>query len=232
MFFEDKLIKGKIVHRYKSLIMDVELSTGECVPVFCPEGDLATEIHKVGNVVYVSKAKDKRRKISYNLELIDTSSGIVLANSGHNLEMFMEAFHAGLLPDFNDYSRIRMIEPSENIHHIDFELSDENGNKCYVFITDMYHKIGVSAVFPAQVSFFEMQMFEEMHKLRQKGHKTKVFMIAPRQDCLDVKFSWSIDPSSAARIFDEAKNGLEFVCYGCKIDKSGISIGKKLEIKF
>lgn len=232
MLFENELIKGKIVYRYKNLVADVELQSGEVVPVFCPEGDLSDELHEVGQVVYVSKAKDKRRKIAYDMEIASTGSGNVLINSGHNLEMFMEAFHKGELPDFNGYSRIRMIDLSEKINHIDFELSNKNGEKCYVFITNMYHKEGAAAVFPAQVSFFERQMFEEMHKLREKGHKTKVFMIAPRQDCLNVKFSWCIDPASAAKIFDEAKNGLEFVCYGCKISKDGVSIANKLEIKY
>ena len=125
-----------------------------------------------------------------------------------------------------------MIDLSEKINHIDFELSNDKGEKCYVFIANMYHKDKGSAIFPAQVSFFELQMFEEMHRLRRQGHKTKVFMIAPRQDCLDVRFSWSIDPVSAAKIFDEAKNGLEFICYGCKIDKKGISIGRKLNISY
>ena len=41
-----------------------------------------------------------------------------------------------------------------------------------------------------------------------------------------------IDPTSAAKIFDEAKNGLEFVCYGCKISKDGVSIANKLEILY
>ena len=75
-----------------------------------------------------------------------------------------------------------------------------------------------------------MEMFEEMKKVRAQGYRTVVVLIVPRMDCLETLFSWTIDPISAARIYEEAKNGLEFVCYGCKLAKKSISISNKMNI--
>ena len=57
-------------------------------------------------------------------------------------------------------------------------------------------------------------------------------MIVPRNDCIEAKFSWNLDPRAAAKIYDEAKNGLEFVCYGCKLDKNSVSIAEKMKILY
>ncbi len=68
--------------------------------------------------------------------------------------------------------------------------------------------------------------------LRKKGHETYVFLIAPRIDTNSVKFVWNLDPIGAAKTYDEAKNGLKFVCYGCNLDINGIEISKRIRIEF
>ena len=65
-----------------------------------------------------------------------------------------------------------------------------------------------------------------------KGAETAVLLLATRMDCLAAKFSWEVNPIAAAKIYDEAKNGLKFFCYGCNIDNKSISITKKMKILY
>ena len=117
----------------------------------------------------------------------------------------------------------------DNLPHLDFEFSN-NEEKCFISLRPIYNKQDGMAVFPSKVNFLDMEMFEEMKKVRAMGARTVVVLIVPRIDCVETLFSWTIDPISAARIYDEAKNGLEFVSYGCNLDKKGIIIANKLNI--
>lgn len=227
-----ELIKGQVMNCYNSLILDVRLADNSLVPVFCGSSE-AAKLCSAGVDAIIKRHRDSLRKIRYELEFISRSEGLILVNPTYNGFLFQEAFDNGVLSaDFDAYNVCRRIEPDEHLPHIDFELSSPSGNKCYVFIENVFNKQNGCSVFPAGINFFEMAMFEELAKLRRQGHKTVIFMLVPRQDCVEAKFSWNLDPVAAARIYDEAKNGLEFVCYGCNIDKKSVTLANKMKILY
>ena len=152
-----------------------------------------------------------------------------MVNQRGNPKMFVEAFKNRVMEDFIQYSKIRHMVLADNLPHLDFELSNQD-EKCYVSLRPIYNKQDGRAVFPSKVNFLDMEMFEEMRRMRALGHRTVVVLIVPRIDCLETKFSWTIDPTSAAKIFEEAKSGLEFVSYGCNLDKKSITITNKMDI--
>ena len=93
-------------------------------------------------------------------------------------------------------------------------------------------KIGDDVVFPSTINFFELEMFEELKRLRAKGADTYVFLIVPRNDCVQAKFVWNQDPIAAAKIYDEVQSGLKFCCYSCNVNQKSVSIAKKLKIVY
>ena len=232
MEISPELIKGQVMNCYNSLILDVRLADNSLVPVFCGSSE-AAKLCSAGVDAIIKRHRDSLRKIRYELEFISRSEGLILVNPTYNGFLFQEAFDNGVLSaDFDAYNVCRRIEPDEHLPHIDFELSSPSGNKCYVFIENVFNKQNGCSVFPVGINFFEMAMFEELAKLRRQGHKTVIFMLVPRQDCVEAKFSWNLDPVAAARIYDEAKNGLEFVCYGCNIDKKSVTLANKMKILY
>lgn len=226
-----KLIKGKIVKLYHSLIVDVKLADGKIVPTFAA-ASMAEELYASGTEVYVSKRKSASAKIQYDLEMVKRPDGLVLVNPCYNEKLLEDAFNEGLIPDLAIYDSYRKIEKEEKLLHVNYEFSNSKGDKCYVAIENVYNKSAGYSVFPARINFFELEMFEEFTKLNGPNTRSMVFMIVPRMDCLEAKFSWNLDPVGAAKIYDAAKNGLEFVCYGCNIDKERISIADKMNILF
>lgn len=226
-----ELIKARVVNCYNSLIIDVKLSDDSIVPVFCASSEaVALCCKNLG--VSIKRTENKSRKIKYELVYINRNEGVIFVEPSINRKLFIEAFEQKRLPDFAAYTDCRAIERDDHMFHIDFELSNNNGEKCFVFIENVYNKIGGFSVFPAGINFFELEMFEEMARLRALGHSTAVFMLVPRQDCTEAKFSWNLDPVAAAKIYDEAKNGLKFVCYGCILDKKSVSIAAKMKILY
>lgn len=230
MEFANKLIKGTIVGLYKDYILDVRLGDDSVVPVFCTGDEYNTAIFAPGNEVFISRSNDSRRRLRYDLQIVCLGAGLVFVNPAYNRRLFIEALENNTIEDFKNYTGFREIEEADNLPHLDLELSNERGEKCYVFITNVCNKAGTSAVFPCQINFFELKMFDTMQALRAQGAQTVVVMIVPRMDCIEAKFTWNMDPIAAAKIFDEAKNGLDFVCYSCNIDKKSVTISKKMDI--
>lgn len=218
MDFNTDLIKAEVVGRYKRLIVDVKLRDDTVVPAFCSDDNLFPNLYVKGAEVWIAKIKSKFRKLRYEIYMVNKGDGLVMVNQRGNPKMFVEAFKNRVMEDFIQYSKIRHMVLADNLPHLDFELSNQD-EKCYVSLRPIYNKQDGRAVFPSKVNFLDMEMFEEMRRMRALGHRTVVVLIVPRIDCLETKFSWTIDPTSAAKIFEEAKSGLEFVSYGCNLDK-------------
>ncbi len=229
MDFNTDLIKAEVVGRYKRLIVDVKLRDDTVVPAFCSDDNLFPNLYVKGAEVWIAKIKSKFRKLRYEIYMVNKGDGLVMVNQRGNPKMFVEAFKNRVMEDFIQYSKIRHMVLADNLPHLDFELSNQD-EKCYVSLRPIYNKQDGRAVFPSKVNFLDMEMFEEMRRMRALGHRTVVVLIVPRIDCLETKFSWTIDPTSAAKIFEEAKSGLEFVSYGCNLDKKSITITNKMDI--
>lgn len=229
MDFNTDLIKAEVVGRYKRLIVDVKLRDDTVVPAFCSDDNLFPNLYVKGAEVWIAKIKSKFRKLRYEIYMVNKGDGLVMVNQRGNPKMFVEAFKNRVMEDFIQYSKIRHMVLADNLPHLDFELSNQD-EKCYVSLRPIYNKQDGRAVFPSKVNFLDMEMFEEMRRMRALGHRTVVVLIVPRIDCLETKFSWTIDPTSAAKIFEEAKSGLEFVSYSCNLDKKSITITNKMDI--
>ena len=229
MDFNTDLIKAEVVGRYKRLIVDVKLRDDTVVPAFCSDDNLFPNLYVKGAEVWIAKIKSKFRKLRYEIYMVNKGDGLVMVNQRGNPKMFVEAFKHRVMEDFIQYSKIRHMVLADHLPHLDFELSNQD-EKCYVSLRPIYNKQDGRAVFPSKVNFLDMEMFEEMRRMRALGLRTVVELIVPRIDCLETKFSWTIDPTSAAKIFEEAKSGLEFVSYGCNLDKKSITITNKMDI--
>ena len=231
MEYNYKLLKAEVEQVYNKLIVDAKTGDGKSVTAFCPAMEIA-EVCKKGMKIWLKKTSLQDRLIKYNVAFVETSDGVVFANPKYNRQLFQEAFAKGILSDFDGYDKCNPLGAQDNAKGLDFELVAENGEKCFVFVTSIYDKIEGCAAFPHAINFFEMQMFSEMQRLKLSGHKVCVFMIAPRSDCVNAKFVWSLDAVAAAAIFEAAKNGVNFLCYGCKIEKNNIEINRKMDILY
>ena len=69
MKFQNLLIKGRLIKRYKRFFTDVKLGK-EIVTAHCPNTGSMKGLLDEGNEVYVSKNEDPKRKLKYTLEVI------------------------------------------------------------------------------------------------------------------------------------------------------------------
>ncbi len=223
------LIEGEVVKRYNSLLLDVKLFDGKIVSAFCPAEEVCS-MSQAGTKVLLRAKGKKYSIVRYEVEFLVMPEGLLLANSLYNRTLFREAVKKGIISEFSDLKECREILKGDELEHVDYELVLSNGEHVYVFIENLFNKVEGYSMFPQGINFFEMKVFDELSQLRSKGHRTAVFMLIPREDCHQAKFSWKLDPVAAAKIYDEAKKGLEFICYGCKVTKNDVTISKQMNI--
>ena len=70
MDFENKLISGLFVKRYKRFFVDIKIS-GQIITAHCPNTGSMYGLLKKGNKVWVSKSSNPNRKLKYTLEIIE-----------------------------------------------------------------------------------------------------------------------------------------------------------------
>ena len=230
MKYEGELAAGKVLDVYNKMVADVELREGSTVAAFCGAVEIA-EICQPGMQVLLLKSSDDRRIIRYNILFVKTLEGWVFADPKYNRALFKEAFVHKVMEDFREYKNCRPLK-SEDLSGVDFELSKENGEKAFVFVTSIYNKKDGMAIFPQKMNFFEIKMLDAMRKLISEGKKAYIVMIAPREDCIQAKFVWDVDTAAAAAMYDAKQAGVKFLCYGCKIEENSISLATNMEIVY
>ncbi len=231
MQISGNLIMGEVICRYKSLLLDVRLDNGEKVTAFCGSIFLSTKC-SAGTKVYIRHRAKPQRVVKYELVFIDSSQGLIWADPSCNGNLFYESWQKGKINELSSFSKCQRIKGNTYGRHIDFELTSLRGDKGVISVVSIYGRNGNQAVFPSRISFFELEMFEEFARLRAKGIRTFLLMISPYNHMNEAKFSWTIDPVAAAKIFEQAKNGLEFICYGCKVAKNDVTISNRLNILY
>lgn len=231
MEYNHKLLPAEVVNVYNNLIVDAKLENGQTVAAFCGAIEIAG-MCRPGTPIWLKRTCQQKRLIKYNISFVKTPEGMVFANPKYNRVLFEEAFKNGVLADLAEYTECRALGAADNVNGLDFELSRSDGKKCYLFVTSIYNKQDGCAVFPHSINFFEIKMLEEMKRRQKDGAEVCIVMIAPREDCVAAKFVWTLDARAAAALFEAAKSGLNFLCYGCSIAHNNIEINRKMEILY
>lgn len=234
MNYKNSLISGTIKGLYKDLILDVELDNGDTVQALCPEANLKNILYRHDITAYLTQTQDKRRRVQYICQMIDNGEGMVFINYKYKNILFIEGFaHEIMTADFGKYNHIREIKPEqEELKHVNFELRDDNNSKAYVYVVNIYNKQGTEIVFPSTINFFELEMLEELRRMRCNGYESYICLIVPREDCMDARFVWNQNPIAAAKLYEEIKNGLKLCCYSCNVNEKSVSISKKMRILY
>lgn len=69
MKFKEKLIKGKLIKRYKRFFTDISINN-KIITAHCPNTGSMEGLLNEGNDVFVIPNNDPKRKLKYGLEII------------------------------------------------------------------------------------------------------------------------------------------------------------------
>ncbi|WP_366658257.1 DNA/RNA nuclease SfsA [Fodinicurvata sp. EGI_FJ10296] len=241
MNFPAPLIPGRLQRRYKRFLADVTLDDGRDLTVHCPNPGAMLGLAAPGLPVWISESAVATRKYPHTLELVDLPSGLVGVNTGLPNRLAAEAIAAGTLSELSGYATVRHEVKYGTNSRVDLVLSgaaDAPAREvpdCYVEVKNVHlrREDGLhptAAEFPDCVTARGTRHLRELAAVVAGGGRAVMCFIVQRMDCDHFRPAADIDPVYAATLSRVAEQGVEIVCYACRIAVGGITVDRRLPV--
>ena len=230
MNFENRLISGVFIKRYKRFFVDVQIAN-KVITAHCPNTGSMKGLLKEGNKVWLSKSNNPDRKLKYTLQIIEANSSKVGVNTHLTNKIFLDALKNNLIKEFDKNITIKPeIKFSDNTR-FDF-LITKNDYKAFVEVKNvtLVRKPKI-AEFPDAITSRGAKHIEELIKASKKGYKVYIAFIIQREDCNQFAIASDIDPEYSELLSKAVKKKLNILCYDCKFSSKGIRLNKKIRFK-
>ena len=230
MFFENKLISGLFIKRYKRFFVDIKIKN-QIITAHCPNTGSMYGLLKEGNRVWVSKSKNPNRKLKYTLEIIQDKKSMVGVNTHSTNKIVKHGLQNNLIQEFKD---IMAIEPEIRFGlntRFDFLISFKK-SKAFVEVKNVtLSRKKKVAEFPDAITSRGLKHINELMKASEKGYKIFILYLIQRNDCNLFTIAKDIDIEYAKALIKAVKNNLKILCYDCKFSSKGIKMNNKINFK-
>jgi sugar fermentation stimulation protein A len=230
MLFDQKLIPGILVRRYKRFLADVELADSEKLTVHCPNSGSMLGCSEPGSPVMVSRSDNPGRKYPHTLEMVQAGSTWVGVNTSLTNKLVREALEKKAVKDFGRLDLITQEVKTSANTRLDFLLERE-GTRIYMEVKNCSLVENRAAMFPDAVTARGTKHMHELVSLKQQGHKAAVFFCVQRGDADYFMPAHHIDPVYAETLTNAASEGVMVLAYQADVTPKAITIVKKLPVK-
>jgi sugar fermentation stimulation protein A len=231
MNFENKLIPGLFIKRYKRFFVDVKINN-KIITAHCPNTGSMYGLLKRGNKVWISKSNNPNRKLKYTLEIIEDNKSKVGVNTLFTNKIVLHALQNNLIKEFKGFSEIKPETKFGKNTRFDFLITDKK-NKSFIEVKNvtLSRKKGL-AEFPDAVTTRGLKHINELENAGKKNYKIFIIFLIQRNDCEFFTIAKDIDPDYAKALKIAVKNKLNILCYDCKFSSKGIKLNKQIKINF
>jgi len=230
MNFPAPLVRGTLVRRYKRFLADVVLDTGEAVTAHVANSGSMIGSSDPGLEVWLSPASDPARKLRWNWEYCTVDGGLVGVNTQHPNRVAAEAVAAGAIPELAGYDRLRREVAYGRNSRIDLLLEADGRPTCYVEVKNVQLKRGDWAEFPDAVTVRGTKHLGELRDMAAGGARAVMLYLVQRGDCTAFRPAADIDPVYASALADAMRDGVEAICYTCRLSLDSITMGERLPV--
>ena len=230
MNFNNKLISGLFIKRYKRFFVDIKINN-KLITAHCPNTGSMYGLLKKGNKVWISKSNNPNRKLKYTLEIIEDKSSKVGVNTQSTNKIVHHALQNNLIDEFDNILDIKPEIKFGLNTRFDFLVSNEK-YKAFIEVKNVTLSRKKSlAEFPDAVTTRGLKHINELLKASKKNYKIYIFFLIQRDDCKSFTIAKDIDPDYATTLSYAVKNKLNILCYDCKFSSKGIKVNNKINLK-
>ena len=225
-----KFISGRLIKRYKRFFADVKLDSGEVVTAHCPNTGSMMGLLTEGNIVYLSKTDNEKRKLKYTLEIIrdkGASVGVNTHRANRNVEKAIIEKKNSTLGKKYDYRR--EVKYGKN-SRIDFLITNKKDEEIFLEVKNVTLSMrkGV-AEFPDAITERGSKHLLELIDVVKKNKRAIMLFLVQRNDCKKFRIAEEIDSIYKKNIMNAMKAGVEILCYGCSFVRKNIELDKKIK---
>jgi sugar fermentation stimulation protein A len=230
MNFENKLISGRLIKRYKRFFVDIKINN-KIITAHCPNTGSMYGLLKEGNKVWLTKSDNPKRKLKYTLQMIESDYSRVGVNTHLTNKIIHHALKNNLIKEFEKNIQIKPETKFGNNTRFDF-LVTKKKTKTFIEVKNVtLSRFKGLAEFPDSITSRGLKHINELLKASKKGYKIYIIYLIQRNDCKSFKIAEDIDPEYSKSLSKAVKKKLNVLCYDCKFSSKGIKLNRKVKIK-
>jgi sugar fermentation stimulation protein A len=230
MNFENKLISGLFIKRYKRFFVDIKINN-QIITAHCPNTGSMYGLLKKGNKVWVSKSNNPNRKLKFTLEIIEDNKSKVGVNTYSANKIVRHALQENLIGEFNNILEIKPETKFGTNTRFDFLIINKK-YKAFIEVKNVtLSRQKELAEFPDSVTIRGLKHINELIKASKKNYKIFILYLIQRDDCKTFKIAKDIDLNYGKALDKAVKKNLNILCYDCKFSSKGIKLNNKIDIK-
>ena len=216
MEFTKKLMKGKLIKRYKRFFTDVKLSK-EIVIAHCPNTGSMMGLLNEGNEVYISKNNDPKRKLKYTLEIIKVKKNLIGVNTHFANKIAHHGLSNNLIKEIVNSDSIKPEVFFNKETRFDF-LIEKNKQKIFVEVKNVtLSRENKIAEFPDSITSRGSKHLKTLIEATKKGYKCYLLFLVQIESVESFKIARDIDEEYYKNYLIAKKSGVNFLAYRCKI---------------
>ncbi len=230
MYFENKLIPGLFVKRYKRFFADIKINN-QIITAHCPNTGSMYGLLKENNKVWVSKSNNPNRKLKYTLEIIQDKKSMVGINTHSANKIVKHGLQNNFIQELRDISLIKPESKFGLNTRFDFLIRYKKSKALIEVKNVTLSRKKKVAEFPDAVTSRGLKHINELIKASKKGYKIFMLYLIQRDDCNLFTIAKDIDLKYANALSKAVKNKLKILCYDCKFSPKGIRLNNKINFK-
>ena len=211
MKFQEPLVEGRLIRRYKRFLSDIDLD-GEIVVAHCANPGAMTGLNAPDSEVWLSANRNPKAKLDWRWELIRVDDHLVGINTAHPNGIVAEAIVDGHIPALAGYSSMRREVKYGQNSRIDILMEDKEKPPCYVEIKNVHLKRDLpgregAAEFPDAVTKRGAKHLVEMSEMVRQGARAVMVYLVQRSDCDHFRVAEDVDPAYASALAEAREVG-------------------------
>ena len=227
MIFENELISGTLIKRYKRFFVDIKVKN-KVITAHCPNTGSMMGLLKKGNKVWLTKSNDIKRKLKYTLQIIEVNGSKVGVNTHLTNKIFYESLLNGNIINLKKTDILFREKQFNKNTRFDFFIKQKNKGIFIEVKNVTLSRFKNIAEFPDAVTERGLKHINELLAAKKKGFDVYLAFIIQREDCKKFKIAADIDPNYKKLLTVALKNNLKVICYDCKFLSKGIIINNKI----
>ena len=227
MIFENELIPGTLIKRYKRFFVDIKVKN-KVITAHCPNTGSMMGLLKKGNKVWLTKSNDIKRKLKYTLQIIEVNGSKIGVNTHLTNKIFYESLLNGNIINLKKTDILFKEKQFNKNTRFDFFIKQKNKGIFIEVKNVTLSRFKNIAEFPDAVTERGLKHINELLAAKKKGFDVYLAFVIQREDCKKFKIAADIDPNYKKLLTVALKNNLKVICYDCKFLSKGIIINNKI----
>ena len=228
MNFENELVSGTFIKRYKRFFVDV-LVNKKIITCHCPNTGSMMGLLENGNKVWISRSNNTKRKLMYTLQIIEAEGSKIGVNTHLTNKIAQEALKENSIKELKNLDIIETEKKYNENTRFDFFVV-KNKKKIFVEVKNVtLSRKKFLAEFPDAITSRGAKHIKNLVDSIKRGYEAYLLFVIQRDDCKRFKIAEDIDSEYAKLLTNAIKNKLKIICYDCKFSSKGIKIGNKIK---